>query len=91
MVSKSKETQKNAKVDEVELEDSEGEEEVPIKWRNYDIKTIIAIRGEMKEEFTKLTKKKQSIHFICVLCSLIFIWFNKNAKVQMQIGPIGPS
>ena len=31
MVSKSKETQKNAKVDEVELEDSEGEEEVPIK------------------------------------------------------------
>jgi hypothetical protein len=37
----------------VELEDSEGEEEAPIKWRDYKIATLIAICGEMKEEFAK--------------------------------------
>ena len=32
------------------LEDSEGEEEAPIKWRDYEIETLIAIRGEMDQK-----------------------------------------
>ena len=62
---------KKTRVDEVELEDSEGEEEIPIKWRDYEIETLIVIRGEMEEEFAK-TARKQGMHFIYVLCSLIF-------------------
>ena len=30
-----------------ELEDLEGKEKAPIKWRDYEIKTLVAIRGEM--------------------------------------------
>ena len=56
-----KEHKKKAKVDEIDLGDSEGEEEAPIKWRDYEIETLIAIRGEMEEEFTKSTRK-QGMH-----------------------------
>ena len=52
------------KVDEVELGDSEGEEEAPINWRDYEIETLIAIRGEMVEEFTK-SARKQGI-YLCI-------------------------
>jgi hypothetical protein len=51
-------TKKKTKVDEVELGDSEGEEEAPIKWRDYEIETLIAIRGEMEEEFAKSARKQ---------------------------------
>ena len=33
----------------MELGDSEGEEDAPIKWRDYEIQTLIAIRGEMEK------------------------------------------
>jgi hypothetical protein len=55
----------------VEFRYSKGEKEALIKWRDYEIETLIAIRGEMVEEFTKSTRK-QGIPFICVLYSLIF-------------------
>jgi hypothetical protein len=42
----------------VELGDSEGEEEAPIKWQNYEIETFIAIRGEIEEEFAKFARKQ---------------------------------
>ena len=44
-------------MDEVDLGDSEGEEEAPIKWRDYKIETLIVIRGEMKEKFAKSARK----------------------------------
>jgi hypothetical protein len=69
----------------VELRYSKGEKEALIKWRDYEIETLIAIRGEMVEEFTK-SARKQGIPFICVLYSLIFTLFNQNVKVQIQIG-----
>ena len=56
--------QKKARVDEVELGDLEGEEDVPIKWRDYEIETLIAIRGEMEEEFAK-SARKQGI-YLCI-------------------------
>jgi hypothetical protein len=67
MTTKSKGAQKKTRVDEVELGDSEGEEEAPIKWRDYEIETLIAIRGEMEEEFAKSTRK-QCILFPKPLC-----------------------
>ena len=70
---------KKAIVDEVELGDLEGEEETPIKWRNYEIETLIAIRGEMEEEFAKSTRK-QGMHFIYVLSSLIFYMIKSKYK-----------
>ncbi len=30
----------------------------PIKWQDHEVETLIAIQGEMEEEFTKLTKKQ---------------------------------
>ncbi len=56
--------QKKAKVVEVDLEDSEGEEEAPIKWRDYEIETLIAIRGEMEEEFAKSARKQGM--YLCI-------------------------
>jgi hypothetical protein len=41
----------------VELGDLEGEEEAPIKWRDYEIETLIAIRGEMEEKFANFGRK----------------------------------
>ena len=35
----------------------DSEVEASIKWRDYENKTLIAIRGEMEEEFVKSTKK----------------------------------
>ena len=55
-----KEGQKNeTRVDEVELEDSEGEEDTLIKWQDDGIESVIAIRGEMEEEIAKSTKKSR--------------------------------
>jgi hypothetical protein len=45
------------------LGDSEGEEEALIKWRDYEIETLIAIRGEMEEEFAK-SARKQGFFFL---------------------------
>ena len=46
---------------EVDLRDSEGEEEAPVKWRDYEIETLIAIRGVMEEKFAN-SARKQCIH-----------------------------
>lgn len=49
---------KNVKIDEFELGDLEGEEETPTKWRDYDIRTLIAICGKMKEKIAQLIRKQ---------------------------------
>ena len=56
----------------MELGDSDGIKEALINWRDYEIETLIAICGEMEEEFVK-SARKQDITFICVLCSLKYI------------------
>ena len=50
------------------LGDSEGEEEAQIKWRDYEIETLIAICGEMEEEFVKYAQNKVCT---CTLDSLL--------------------
>ena len=45
-------------MDEVDLGDSEGEKVAPIKWRDYEIETLIVIRGEIEEEFAKFARKQ---------------------------------
>ena len=44
--------------DAIELENSEGEKEIVIKWKDYEIDTLIAIHSEMEEEFAKSTRKQ---------------------------------
>ena len=58
VTTKLKVAQKKTRVDKIELGDSEGEEEAPIKWQNYEIETFIAIRGKMEEEFAKSARKQ---------------------------------
>jgi hypothetical protein len=54
----------------VDLEvDSNFEGGSPIKWQDHEVETLIAIQGEMEEEFTKSTKK-QSMSF----CKKTWIW-----------------
>lgn len=48
---------KKTKIDEIGLGDSEVEEEALIKWQDYEIETLIIVHSEMKEEFTKLSRK----------------------------------
>ena len=57
----------------MELEDSEGEEDTPIGWRDYDIQTLIAIRGEIEEEFAK-SARKQGMYYVNVLCIMFDIY-----------------
>ena len=35
----------------------EGEEDTPIKWQDYEIKTLKVIQNKMKEEFTKFARE----------------------------------
>lgn len=44
--------------DVIELKNLEGEEEVPMEWQHYEIKTLIVIRNEMKKRFAKLERKQ---------------------------------
>jgi hypothetical protein len=37
---------------------SEGEGSTPTKWRDYEVETLIVIRGEIKEEFSRCAKKQ---------------------------------
>ena len=58
----------------MEFGESKGEEEVAIKLQDYKIKTLIAIHGEMKEEFVKFAKAKKNeicIRFIDVYLKMI--------------------
>ena len=38
----------------------------PIKWRNYEIKILIDIRGNIEEEFAKSAIKQGTIH-LCII------------------------
>jgi hypothetical protein len=50
---------KKTKTKIVDLEvDSNFEGGSPIKWQDHEIETLIAIQGELEEEFTKSTKKQ---------------------------------
>lgn len=62
---KLKRTSKNkTKNDVIELDNSGGEEEVHIKWQNYEIKKIfITIYVEIIEEFVKSTRKQGTQYF----------------------------
>ena len=56
---KSKGTPNNkTKIDTLELGDLEGEEEVPIKLRDYKVGALITIHGEIKDIFIKSTRKQ---------------------------------
>lgn len=50
---------KKKNVEVVELDgSSDEEEELTRKWRDYEVETLIAIRGEMEEEFSRCAKKQ---------------------------------
>ena len=49
-------SKKKAEIDEIKLGGSEGEEKILIKWQDYKIETLIAIRDEIKEKFKKSLK-----------------------------------
>ena len=55
----------------MELGDLEGEEEALIKWRDYKTETLIAIRGEMEEEYAK-SARKQGIYLYTRLVVIVF-------------------
>ena len=42
----------------MKLRDLEGEEETPIKWRDFKIETLIAIRSDNEKYFVKLARKQ---------------------------------
>jgi hypothetical protein len=42
----------------IELGSDEGEEAVVVKWKDIEVETLIAIRGEMEEEFSKTANKQ---------------------------------
>ena len=54
-------TKKKAKTPVIEL-DSDEEDAAPTKWKDYEVETLIAIRGEMDEEFAR-TANKQGMDF----------------------------
>ena len=50
----------------IEIGESEGEEEemTRIKWKDFEVHHLIAIRGEMDEEFKKTTNKQGNVFWI---------------------------
>jgi hypothetical protein len=55
----------------------EGEESAPTKWRDYEVETLIAIWGEIKEEFTTFAKKTRSVVVVFVFF-FFFFWLIIN-------------
>ena len=53
--------------------DSEGEEEAPIKWRDYEMEIFIAIRSEMEEKFAKSARKQSMYLRIYILIDIYLI------------------
>lgn len=68
-----KKMKKGDKKNTIEIGESEEEEEEMsrIKWKDFEVHHLIAIRGEMEEEFTK-TANKQGNMFFKFFCNLIF-------------------
>lgn len=56
----------------MESGDLEGEEEAPMKWRDYEIETLIVIRGGMEEKFEVKCPQTTIAH----LCTLKAIYVN---------------
>lgn len=46
------------KIYKIELVDLEGDEETPIKWRDFEIETLVAVQNGMDNEFHQLTRKQ---------------------------------
>lgn len=63
MLKKTKKT-KNDIIKVGEVEDDEEEETARIKWRDLEVYHLIAIRGEMDEEFAKIANKQGRIFTI---------------------------
>jgi hypothetical protein len=67
-----KKTTKKAAKEVVDLDGGsslEGEGSVPTKWRDYEVKMLIAIWEEMEEEFSRCAKKKGNFFLIvCFFC-----------------------
>lgn len=73
MLKKTKKT-KNDIIKVGEAEDDEEEETARIKWRDLEVYHLIAIRGEMDEEFAKIANKQGRIFTI--------IFFQINNKFE---------
>jgi hypothetical protein len=72
-----KKTTKKATKEVVDLDggsSSEGEGFAPIKWRDYEVETLIAIRREMEEEFSRCAKK-QGLLLLLLLFFFFFFFF----------------
>ena len=52
-----KNPKKKVKTTVIEFEEPHEKDTSPTKWKDYKIKTLIAIRGEMDEEFARTTNK----------------------------------
>ena len=71
-----KKMKKSDKRNTIEIGESEGEEEemTRIKWKDFEVHHLIAIRGEMDEEFKKTANKQGNVFWI-FLCFEIFCKF----------------
>jgi hypothetical protein len=49
---------KKGKMIKIELRSDEEEEVIVVKWKDIEVETLIAIRGEMEEEFSKTANKQ---------------------------------
>ncbi len=60
---KGKTLTKKAKTSIIDLEGMEDEEDTKIKWRDFEVETLIALRGEMDEEFARAANKQGKFFF----------------------------
>jgi hypothetical protein len=51
------------KADVIEVGESDEDEAGRVKWKDFEVHQLIAIRGEMKEEFAKSANKQKDIFF----------------------------
>ena len=56
--SKEKTVTKKAKINIIDLEDMEDVEDTKTKWKDFEVETLIALRGEMDEEFARTANKQ---------------------------------
>ncbi len=56
---------KTIEIGESEEEEEEEEEMSRIKWKDFEVHHLIAIRGDMDEEFTKTTNKQGNLVIVC--------------------------
>jgi hypothetical protein len=66
---------KVSKTDVIEVGESDEDETGRVKWKDFEVHQLIAIRGEMEEEFAK-SANKQGIFFR----SIYFL--NKNENLE---------